>query len=224
MKKPKDSPLTCSAGEDACDWLDEVKKLRQQISELSGLVATDVLTGLYNFRHFKNVLQTEMDRSKRSGIPTSLVMVDLDHFKNINHTLGHEVGNRALKQVANILRNEVRTTDIVCRYGRKDFAMIFPETHLNLAVKAADRIRETIAFNPVEYEGGEFHITASMGISVYMKTSILAMDAFIDSVEKFLYEAKQAGRNCICHIDFADLRRTTEISADERILLYGGDD
>ncbi len=224
MKKPKDSPLTCSAGEDACDWLDEVKKLRQQISELSGLVATDVLTGLYNFRHFKNVLQTEMDRSKRSGIPTSLVMVDLDHFKNINHTLGHEVGNRALKQVANILRNEVRTTDIVCRYGRKDFANICHETELKAGVKGADQMRETIAYTPVEYEGGECHITASMGISVYMKTSILAMDAFIDSVEKFLYEAKQAGRNCICHIDFADLRRTTEISADERILLYGGDD
>lgn len=224
MKKPKDSPLTCSYGEDACDPLEEVKKLRQQISELSGVVATDVLTGLYNFRHFKNVLQVEMDRSKRSGIPTSLVMVDLDHFKNINQTLGHDVGNRALKQVANILRNEVRTTDIVCRYGRKEFAMIFPETHLNLAVKVADRIRETIAFTPVEYEGGELHITTSMGASVYMKTSILVMDAFIDSVEKFLYEARQSGRNCICHIDYADLRRTTEISADERILLYGGDD
>jgi diguanylate cyclase (GGDEF)-like protein len=224
MKKPEDSPLPCSYGEDACDWLEEVKKLRQQISELSGLVVTDVLTGLYNFRHFKNVLQAEMDRSKRSGIPTSLVMVDLDHFKKINQTMGHEVGNWALKQVANILRNEVRTTDIVCRYGRKEFAMIFPETHLNLAVKVADRIRETIAFTPVEYEGGELHITTSMGASVYMKTSILVMDAFIDSVEKFLYEAKQSGRNCICHIDFTDLRRTTEISADERILLYGGDD
>lgn len=224
MNKPKDTPLTCPVGEEACDWLAEVKKLRLQISELSDLVVTDLLTGLYNFRHFKHVLQTEMDRSKRNDIPTGLVMVDLDHLKHINDTLGHEAGNQALKQVATILRNEVRTTDIVCRYGGEGFAIIFPETHLNLAIKVADRIRKTIAFTPVKYEGGECHITASMGASVYIKTSILVMDAFIDSVNKFLYEAKQSGRNCICHIDFAELRRTNEISADERILLFGGDD
>ncbi|MFV2031178.1 MAG: GGDEF domain-containing protein [Gammaproteobacteria bacterium] len=224
MNDSNNPPLTCPLGEEACDGLKEVKKLRRQISELSELVATDALTGLYNFRHFKTVLQAEMDRSKRSGIPTSLVMVDLDHFKNINDTLGHEVGNLALKHVADILKNAVRTTDIVCRYGGEEFVMIFPETHLNLAVKVADRIRETIASTPVKYEGGEFHITASMGASVYMKTSILTMEAFIDSVDKFLYEAKQSGRNCICHVDYADLRGTSEVSADERILLYGGDD
>ncbi len=224
MNKPKDSPLACPVNEDACAWLKEIEKLREKISELSELVATDALTGLYNLRHFKNVLQTEMDRSKRSGIPTSLVMIDLDYFKKTNDTLGYEAGDRVLKQVANILRQEVRATDIVCRYGGEEFTMIFPETHLNLAIKIADRIREMIAFTPIEYEGGEFHITASMGASVYMKTSFLTLDAFIDSVDKFLYEAKQSGRNCICHIDFADLRRTTEISADERILLCGGDD
>ena len=223
MNKPEDTPLTCPVGEKDCERIEEIKKLRQQISELSELVATDALTGLYNFRHFKTDLQAEMDRSKRTGIPTSLVMVDLDHFKKINDTLGHEVGNLALKHVANILRNEVRTTDIVCRYGGEEFALIFPETHLHLAVKVADRIRETIAFTPVRHEGGEFHITASMGASVYMKTSNLSMNAFIDSVDKFLYEAKQSGRNCICHIDYTDLRGATEISHDERLLLYGRD-
>ena len=217
------TPLECPVAESSCHWLDEVEKLRRQIVDLSELVLTDALTGLYNFRHFKYVLQAEMDRSKRSGIPTSLVMIDLDHFKRINDEYGHEVGNIVLKAVADILVSEVRTTDIVCRYGGEEFAIIFPETHLNLAVKVADRIREMIAFTPVVYSGGKIDVTASMGASVYMKSSILDIGDFIDSVDKYLYEAKQSGRNCICHIDYGDLRAVTEVGFDERAMLFGQD-
>lgn len=216
-----DLPPKCPVGESSCEWLDEVEDLRQQIDELSELVATDALTGLFNFRHFKTVLQAEMDRSKRSGIPTSLVLVDADHFKDVNDNYGHEIGNQALNHIAHILKNEVRTTDIVCRYGGEEFAMIFPETHLNLAVKVADRIREKIANSPVKVDRGKINLTASMGASVYMKTSVLGIDDFVDSVDKYLYEAKQSGRNCICHIDYADLRAVTEVGADERAMLYG---
>ena len=141
MSDPDDDGLKCPVGESSCRWLDEVAELRAQVAELSELVSTDALTGLFNFRHFRSVLQAEMDRSKRSGIPTSLVLLDIDHFKSVNDTHGHEVGNQALRHLAEILRDEVRTTDIVCRYGGEEFAMIFPETHLNLAVKVADRIR-----------------------------------------------------------------------------------
>ena len=213
----------CPVGEPSCKWLDLVRELRQQINELSALVATDALTGLFNFRHFKTMLQTEMDRSKRSGIPTSLAMVDLDHFKRVNDNYGHEVGNQALQHLADILMSEVRTTDIVCRYGGEEFAMIFPETHLNLAVKVADRIRNEIAGRPLVVEGEEINITASMGISVYMKTSVLDIDEFIESVDKYLYEAKQSGRNCICHIDYDDLRKVTEIGSVERAIFLGKD-
>ena len=219
MTKADQAPV-CPVGESSCEWLDEVGQLRQQIDELSELVSTDALTGLFNFRHFKTVLQAEMDRSKRSGIPTSLVLLDLDHFKAVNDTHGHEVGNQALKHLADILRNEVRTTDIVCRYGGEEFAMIFPETHLNLAVKVAERIRLEIQNNPVPLDDGEINLTASMGASVYMKTSVLDLDDFVDSVDKYLYEAKQAGRNCICHIDYAELRAVTEVGVDERAMLF----
>ena len=164
-----------------------------------------------------------MDRSKRSGIPTSLVMVDVDHFKKVNDTHGHEVGNLALQHLADILKGEVRTTDIVCRYGGEEFVMIFPETHLNLAVKVADRIREHIAATPLVTDDEEIPLTVSMGASVYMKTSILEIDDFVDSVDKYLYEAKQSGRNCICHIDYADLRAVTEVGVDERAMLFGTD-
>ncbi|MFT5658774.1 MAG: diguanylate cyclase (GGDEF)-like protein [Gammaproteobacteria bacterium] len=216
-------PLVCPVEVPNCEWLDEIVCLRKEILDLSELVSTDSLTGLYNFRHFKHVLQAEMDRSKRSGIPTSLVMVDIDHFKAVNDTYGHEVGNLALKQIADILKNEVRATDVVCRYGGEEFAIIFAETHLRLAVKVADRIRQTIASTPVIYDEGEFFITASMGASVYIKTSILEATEFVDSVDKYLYEAKQSGRNCICHIDYADLRAVTEVSVDERAMLFGNE-
>ena len=214
-------PLVCPVSEQDCCWLLEIDSLRQQIDELNELVLTDALTGLFNYRHFNYVLQAEMDRSKRSGIPTSLVMIDLDHFKDINDTRGHQSGNIVLKQVADILVSEVRTTDVVCRYGGEEFAIIFPETHLNLAVKVADRIREMIAFTPIETGNGVIDITASMGASVYMKASILTINEFIDSVYKYLYEAKQSGHNCICHIDYADLRTVTEVGFDERAMLFG---
>lgn len=217
------APLKCPVGETSCEWLNEVENLRNQIEELSDLVSTDALTGLYNFRHFKTVLQAEMDRSKRSGIPTSMALVDVDHFKTVNDTYGHEAGNIALKHVADILRGEVRTTDIVCRYGGEEFAMIFPETHLNLAVKVADRIREQIASQVIEIGDDEVNLTVSMGASVYMKTSVIDLEDFVDSVDKYLYEAKQSGRNCICHIDYGDLRAVTEVGADERAMLFNSE-
>ena len=223
MSEKDDTQPECPVGETSCKWLDEVEKLRNQLDVLSALVSTDALTGLFNFRHFKTILQTEMDRSKRSGIPTSLVLVDVDHFKEVNDTYGHETGNLALKCLADILRDEVRTTDIVCRYGGEEFAMIFPETHLNLAVKVADRIREQVASRPVTIEDGEVMLTVSMGASVYMKTSVLDLNDFVDSADKYLYEAKQSGRNCICHIDYSDLRSVTEVGVDERAMLFNSE-
>ena len=211
--------LKCPVAGAECRWLDEIAKLRLRVSELTELVSTDALTGLYNFQHFKSLLQVEMDRAKRSGIPTTLVMIDLDHFNQVNHKYGYEAGNLALSHVAAIIKNEVRTTDCACRYAGGEFAIVFPQTHLNLALKVADRIREIIADSPVRYDQGKFNITVSMGASVYMKTSIIGLDTFVDSVDNYLYEAKQSGRNCICHIDYSDLSKVTEIGVDERARL-----
>ena len=187
MSKPEedDNAPECPIGENSCEWLGEIEKLRAQVAELSELVATDALTGLFNFRHFKNTLQAELDRSKRSSKPTSLVLVDVDHFKGINEDHGLEAGNLVLKQLAEICRGEVRTTDIVCRFGGEVFAIIFPDTHLNLAVKVADRIREEIAGTPVALESGEINVTVSMGASVYMKTSVIDLVVIITMLERF---------------------------------------
>ena len=223
MRDCDDDKPDCPVGESSCEWLDEIARLRAQVSELSELVSTDALTGLYNFRHFKTVLQAEMDRSKRSGIPTSLVLADVDHFRAINDEHGREAANTVLKRLAEICRGEVRTTDVVCRYGGEVFAIIFPETHLNLAVKVADRIRQEIADTPVALDDGEIRVTVSMGASVYVKTSVIDLVDFVDSVDKFVSEAKQSGRNCICHIDYAELRSVTEIGAPERVMRIARD-
>jgi len=223
MSDTREEKPDCPVGEDVCEWLDEIVRLRARVEELSDLVATDELTGLFNFRHFKTVLQAEMDRSKRSGIPTSLVMADVDHFRAINDEHGREVGNRLLSQLAEICRSEVRTTDLVCRYGGEMFAIIFPETHLKLAVKVADRIRQQIADTPLELDDGDINVTVSMGASVYVKTSVIDFVDLVDSVDRFVSEAKQSGRNCICHIDFAELRSVTEIGAPERVMRIARD-
>lgn len=223
QKKTEASEMICPLGESTCEWLDEINRLRAEIKELSGLVATDTLTGLFNFKHFKQVMQAEMDRSKRSSIPTSLVMAEVDNFETINDQHGREAGNHVLKRIAEICHGEVRTTDVVCRYGGEVFALVFPETHLNLAVKVADRIRQQIADTPLTLDSGDIKVTVSMGASVYVKTSVIDVVDFVDSVDKFLFEAKQSGRNCICHIDYAELRSVTEIGAPERILRIARD-
>jgi len=223
QKKTRQKDLSCPVGESSCEWLDEVTRLRAQVDELSQLVATDTLTGLFNLRHFKQAMQAELDRSKRSSIPTSLVMAEVDHYQALNDEHGREAGHQVLKKIAEICRGEVRTTDLVCRYGGEVFAIIFPETHLNLAVKVADRIRQEIADTPIKLDAAEVKVTVSMGASVYVKTSVIDMVEFVDSVDRFLYEAKQSGRNCICHIDYAELRGVTEIGAPERILRIARD-
>ena len=224
MSKTDESSLECPVGETDCFWLEEIKNLRREIQQLQELVAADALTGLYNYRHFKTVLRAEMDRSKRSGVPTTLVMLDVDHFKVVKKNHGHEAGNQVLEQLADILRRELRTTDIVARCGSDEFIIVFPETHLNLAIKVAERIRQEVEKTPfIVGADNELKLTVSMGASVYVKTSVLDLEEFVESVDQYLHEAKDSGRNCICHIDYADLRSVTEIGADERALLFGSE-
>jgi len=223
MDKIGTESLVCPIGESSCSWLTEVKRLGEQVSELSEMVSTDGLTGLFNFRYFNSALQAEMDRSKRGGIPTSLVIVDIDFFKAVNDQYGHETGNVVLRHIARILRAEVRTTDIVCRYGGEEFTLIFPETHLNIAVKVADRIRDLVASHPITVDENKLNVTVSMGASVYTKTSRLEINQFIESADTYLYQAKETGRNRICHVDYSYLHADSEVSTDERSMLFSPD-
>lgn len=227
MKKTENETVkpseACPVNEPECHWLDELDKLRQENSELKLLVTTDTLTGLYNFRYFQEHLLREMERTTRAGRPTCIIMIDIDFFKAINDEWGHEAGNQALKEAANVFRQAIRSSDVVCRYGGEEFVIILPQTTLPTAVNVAERVRLWLEKTAVNYEGDSINLTASFGVGVYNKDKILSIEEFVDSVDQFLYQAKQQGRNRVCHADYASVKSETSVSSEEKAALFERD-
>ena len=197
-----ESPVECPAGDDNCPHVHELHKLREENKELASLVRLDDLTGLFNFRYFNQAVELEMERSRRSGQPTVLIMMDLDFFKNVNDKYGHEIGNHALEKIAKIIRSTVRRLDTPCRYGGEEFAIILPDTPLSAGVLFANRLRLQIEDAHMEIEGCEVRLTASFGVDVYKKEDKCTARDFIDRADALLYVAKTKGRNQVCHPPF----------------------
>jgi diguanylate cyclase (GGDEF)-like protein len=210
----------CPVGEHECRIIDEVVELRETSDELEQLVHTDTLTGLYNYRHFSIALEQELERTRRTGQPTCMILLDLDHFKSVNDTWGHEVGNQVLRKCAEIMQLTLRKIDIPCRYGGEEFAIILPGTHLPLAVSVANRLREDIMAAPVGIDDGVIEYTASMGVDTYVMGDVIGADNFMKNVDELLYRAKQEGRNRVCHKPFDHIRPDTEVSLDEKRALF----
>ena len=185
--------------DDRCSNLTEVKLLREKVKQLAALVRTDELTGLFNYRYFSQALSLEMERTRRSGQPTCLIMCDLDHFKSINDVHGHEVGNAVLSHVSNLIRETTRRLDIPCRYGGEEFVLILPDTTLHQGVRFANRLRLIIENSSVKAGDLVLGIEASFGVDVYSCGDQLTEKEFVDNVDGFLYIAKQEGRNRVCH-------------------------
>ncbi|MEQ8407437.1 MAG: GGDEF domain-containing protein [Gammaproteobacteria bacterium] len=198
----KQSLQSCPAGDDACPHFDEVQRLREEVKQLSALVRTDELTGLFNFRYFTQALGLEMERARRSGQSTCLIMCDLDHFKEINDVHGHEVGNEVLRHVAGLIRKAIRRLDIPCRYGGEEFALVLPDTTLGQGVRFANRLRLIIENSPFTSRDLELSIEASFGVDVYQRGQQLTEKEFVEQVDGYLYLAKQSGRNRVCHAEF----------------------
>ena len=215
-----DRSLTpCPAGDEQCTNLSEVMRLREEVRHLSDMVRTDELTGLFNFRYFIQALSLEMERTRRSGQPTCLIMLDLDHFKDVNDVHGHEVGNIILRHVAALLKKTVRRLDIPCRYGGEEFTIILPDTTLRQGVRFANRLRLIIENSPAKTGDAMLGIEASLGVDVYSRGHQLTEKEFVEKVDGFLYLAKQGGRNQVCHESFdAD----SGVSADEKAELLSG--
>jgi len=211
----------CPAGDDNCPNLSEVERLREEIKQLAALVRTDELTGLFNFRYFSQALGLEMERTRRSGQPTCLIMCDLDHFKDINDVHGHEVGNQVLAHVSKLIRKTIRRLDIPCRYGGEEFALILPDTELRQGVRFANRLRLVIENSPVKTGNLLLGIEASFGVDIYDRGDHLSEREFVEQVDGFLYKAKQEGRNRVCHPPF---EHDDGISGDEKEALLSGFD
>ena len=162
------------------------------------LASTDGLTDLYNHRTFQERLTQEVDRANRYARPLSLVMIDVDHFKIYNDTYGHPQGDMILREIARLLREVSRTSDIVARYGGEEFALILPETDCASAQKISHRLREHIERHAFPGEqrlpGGT--LTISLGVATH--TLAGTKEALVQSADIALYRAKRDGRNRIC--------------------------
>lgn len=188
----------CPVGENRCHLIDRLHEMEQRVTDLEDQVHTDPLTGLYNFRYFAESLENEMERTRRSSQPTSLIMVDLDHFKQVNDTHGHEVGNVTLKQTAQQITTHLRKLDLGCRYGGEEFAVILPNTKLEKAVEVAERLRHIREDEPVMLpDGDSFQVTASLGVAVFTGGEFLTRQEFVAHADRYLYLAKETGRNLV---------------------------
>jgi len=208
----------CPAGDDNCPNLSEVERLREEVKQLSAMVRTDELTGLFNFRYFYQALGLEMERTRRSGQSVCLIMCDLDHFKDINDVHGHEVGNLVLSHVADLVRKTIRRLDIPCRYGGEEFVIILPDTTLRQGVRFANRLRLIIENSPVKSGNMMLGIQASFGVDIYKRSDHLTEREFVERVDAFLYQAKGEGRNRVCHAPYA---KEDEVPVDEIEALIG---
>lgn len=188
------------------DWEKDRAQLRQIAAELAvanrrlaTAALTDSLTGLSNRRSAMDQLQQIWSASTRSGIPLSLIVLDIDHFKLINDTYGHAVGDVVLRETAEILRKSARLGDSVSRIGGEEFLVICPNTDIKAATQVAERLRMTIESNEITVGREEkiIRVTASFGVSA-RQTSTFDIDALVNTADLALYAAKQAGRNRSC--------------------------
>lgn len=158
------------------------------------MVRTDILTGLANRMEMINQLDVELKRSERHGKKFSLILGDLDHFKQVNDTYGHQAGDRVLRQAAMRLRDSLRAEDLCARWGGEEFMILLPETPLSQAVVVAQKLAESIRSKAIVWEDTQINLTISFGVGEFSAADG-SVDEFIHRVDNALYGAKKSGRN-----------------------------
>jgi diguanylate cyclase (GGDEF)-like protein len=169
----------------------EIRMLKQQ-------VVRDSMTHLCNHQHFLELLSQEVSRAERYKHPLSLIMADIDLFKAINDKFGHLAGDRVIKAVAGTLQQEIRDSDHVARYGGEEFSIILPDTQIEDAYIAAERIREAIESLRIKHEDNLIQFTMSFGMASFQMDEGTASDKLIKRADRALYQAKNQGRNQCC--------------------------
>lgn len=176
------------------------RQLKIQRREIQQLADHDTLTGLYNRREFENRMEEEFTRSDRYDQFLTIIMIDLDHFKEINDTYGHQAGDRVLEAMGDIIEEQTRNTDICCRYGGEEFCIALPETPLQDARTIAERLREELAERTFESDkDGSFSVTCSIGLTE-REPDDTHFEQTLKRADKALYDAKSRGRDCIVRL------------------------
>jgi len=184
----------------------QVEDLESSNHQLEQLLMVDEKTGLYNFREFQRRLREEWQRAERYSVPLSVVFFDLDHFKRVNDTLGHQAGDRVLKEFAMLATGGARANDIAARYGGEEFAIILPHTDGIMATRVAERIRRAVQEFVFDEAESPIRITVSAGVATLTsKREVATVDDLVRAADAALYEAKDQGRNrvIVAHPDRA---------------------
>ncbi len=177
-----------------------VSELARQAEALERLTSVDGMTGLNNRRNFLVLAENEWSRFRRYGRPPALLMIDIDLFKSINDTYGHDAGDEVIKSVPDILQKSKRGSDIAGRLGGEEFALMLPEASLDSALAAAERIRQPVADRAINVERCRLSVTVSIGASGgHAETN--GINELLKQADVALYEAKRAGHNRVCRFD-----------------------
>lgn len=173
---------------------DELRRSNEKLTELS---STDPLTGLFNRRHFMHSLAVEVDRTIRYEQPLSFAIFDVDHFKRLNDTYGHQTGDDVLRGFGTLLKSAIRTTDVAGRYGGEEFCVILPQTASVGAEEFANRFRTALEEKTFRSQGQELRITLSGGVASCPSPLVHSGEDLIRLADEALYRAKSSGRNRI---------------------------
>lgn len=176
-------------------------QLRDLNTRLELMVRTDILTGLANRMEMINQLDIEQKRSERHHKTFSLILGDLDFFKQVNDTFGHQAGDRVLRQVSSRLRDNLRAEDVCARWGGEEFMILLPETALEQAVVVAEKLAAAVRDNEIRWNGRSIRMTMSFGVGEFHRGN--SIDEFMQRVDNALYVAKNAGRN---RVEIAELQ------------------
>ena len=185
----------------------ELEQLNERLLRIS---QTDGLTGLFNRRHIEQELGHMFDHSVRLGELLAVLMVDLDKFKSVNDTYGHQAGDEVLRQMSELLTRAVREIDRVGRYGGEEFMILLPGTSAEEAVTFGERARQAIEAHTFTFPGGELHRTASFGVAIFPHTRIHGCDDLVRAADDALYVAKETGRNRVVLFDSDEFNAHTQ--------------
>ena len=190
-------------GKDAVEMLEIICAQASQtivrvryVKEVEDLATIDALTGLYNHRVFQGTLSSEIQRAGRYDEPLSLILLDIDHFKQFNDRYGHQLGDVVLRDVATVARRSVRTTDIAARYGGEEFAILLPNTSAGEAAAMAERLRANIEQHRVPHENLLLKVTISAGVATFPEHAA-SPNSLVAEADAALYRSKGAGRNMV---------------------------
>jgi diguanylate cyclase (GGDEF)-like protein len=169
-------------------------ELGKALEEVQRLAITDSLTGLYNRRHFFELAEHELQRARRYRRSLSAIMLDIDHFKQVNDTYGHAVGDHVLKEVADSCRQAMRKEEVLGRYGGEEFVIMMPESNLVATCQVAERLRQSIAQKTIDTEVGPVMVTVSLGV-ITLDDECSTLETLLAGADQALYWAKRSGRN-----------------------------